>query len=181
MIKESNLIRLPILNENYEPIEYQVQSPIYSLKDFYVLGLYLEKINSIKNRKILSYKNIKGIREEGIIISSMDDIEDIDDNEEIKETLEKNKPIIGYEIYSNNDEIVGIVKDVLIQIHGGKILGFILSEGIFDDLINGYSFLPLVEGIDFNEFKIKIDDKEIVNILPQQGGLKKMLGIYREN
>jgi len=87
MIKESNLMRLPILNENYEPINYQIRKIIYCLKDFCILGFYLEKINSIKNVKVLPFQNIKGITEEGVLINSLHDIAEIDEIPKIKEAI----------------------------------------------------------------------------------------------
>lgn len=181
MIKESDLIGLPILRSDYEPLNYEIKDIIYSFKDFCILGIYLQQINSAKNTKILPFTKIKNIIEEGILVYSINDIVDIDQIPEIKEAINNNKTVIGYEIYSDKGEIIGVVKDALLQIRSGKILGFIMSEGLFDDLINGYSFLPLVEGINFDEYKIMLNNKEQLKILPQQGGLKKILGIDREN
>ncbi len=178
MIKETDLIGLPILKEDHEPLSYEIKDIIYCFKDFRILGLYLQQINSIKYTKILPYTKIKNITEEGILIYSINDIVDADEIAEIKDAI-NNKSVIGYEIYSNTGEIIGVVKDALLQIRSGKILGFIMSEGLFDDLVNGYSFLPLVERINFYEYRIMLNNEEQLKILPQQGGLKKMLGIDR--
>ncbi len=181
MIKETILTKLPILNKDYEVLNYKVEDIVYCFKEFKVLGLYLQNIDSTKRKKIIPYFKIKNITEEGIIINSLYDIVNIEANLEIKHAIDNYKPMIGYEIYSEKNEIIGIVRDPLIRIQNGKVLGLIISEGIFDDLINGYSFLPLVKDFNFEEYKIMLTDKEELKILSQQGGLKKILGIYKEN
>jgi len=181
MIKETNLVRLPILNENYEPLEYEIINIVYSIENYHILGFNLNTLNSEKQKKVLLFKKVKDITEKGILIYSQNDIVNVDELNEMKDMFNNHKPVIGYEIYLNNDQIIGVVKDTLLQISSGRILGFIISEGVFDDLINGYSFLPLDEGIDLDEYKIILKDEEELKILPQVGGLKKMLGIDKEN
>ncbi len=180
MIKESNLVGSLILNEKYEELNYEIKNIIYYVEKFQVLGFYLGEISSEKLIKILPYTKMKNITDRGIIINSIDDMVNIDEISEMEYKLNDYKPIIGYEIYSNNNEIIGVVKDVLIQIKSGKILGFIMSEGIINDLVNGYSFLPISEDISFDEYKILLKEEIKLKIIPQQGGLKKILGIDKE-
>lgn len=184
MIKESNLIGLPILSYNFEPLNYVVKEIIYCLVKFRVLALCVGSIDSEKHTQIILFQKIKDITEKGVLIYSTDDIVKTDEIPEFKNIIENYKPVTGYEIYlnnNNNNEIIGVVKDTLIQIKSGKILGFIMSEGLFDDLINGYSFLPISNEINLEEQKIILDNKKELKILPQQGGLKKMLGIDKQN
>lgn len=181
MIKETDLIKLPILNKEYERVNYDIENVIYSFKNFKLLGLYLQNKNLSKDKKVIPYTKIKNVIEEGVIVSSSSDIIDLESISKIKDAIDNYRPIIGYEIYSNKSEILGIVKDVLLQIKTGRVIGLIMSEGIFDDLANGYSFLPLVKDFNFEEYKIILKDNENLEILHQQGGLKKMLGIYKEN
>ncbi|MCC5911495.1 MAG: PRC-barrel domain-containing protein [Clostridiaceae bacterium] len=113
----------------------------------------------------------------GVIASSENDILQPHQVPEIKKVFLKPIKIIGFHIYDYHGDLIGIIKDTLIQKKTGKIIAFVISEGVFDDLIRGYSILPLVNDINYQGEKITIGDKDIPSILPQGGGLKKLLGI----
>lgn len=181
MIRERDLIGLPILKNNYELSNYEVKDIFYSLENLYIFGLSLQPLNATKNTSFVAYNKIKTITNDGILLWSLNDILDVNQISEIEDITKTYRSLIGYEIYSHNGDIIGVVKDILIQIKSGKILGLIISEGLIDDLINGYSFLPLLEDIEFDQYKIILKNNKILEILPQQGGLKKMLGIDLKN
>lgn len=178
MIKESKLIGMEVLNKRYSVLNYEIVKIIYCLREFKIIGFCVKNPKSEKWNEFLFFEKIKDITDKGIVISSIEDILNIEVCEDINEILKSYKEIIGYEIYAN-DKIFGIVKDVLIQIKSGKILGFIVSEGVFDDLIHGYSFLPIVEDITLEECKILLE--ESVHMIQQEGGFKKILGIDKPN
>lgn len=178
MIKESKLIGMTLLDKRYGALNYEIVQTIYCLREFKIIGFCVKNPKSEKWNEFLFFEKVKDITNEGVVISSVEDILNIEDCEDIHELLKSYKKIIGYEIYANN-KIFGIVKDVLIQIKSGKILGLIVSEGVFDDLIHGYSFLPIIEEIILEECTILLE--ESVHMIQQEGGFKKILGIDKLN
>ncbi len=182
MKKGSEFTGVSILNINCELLNYYVCDLIYCTKKLKVLGFLVQKHLKSKEKKVVLYRKIKEINDNGIVVSSSKDILLPKQLPEIESALNSTSKIIGFEIYGINGDLVGIVKDTVIDAKNGKINGLIISEGVLTDLIKGYSVIPISNKMDFEKENIIIDNNQFQEaILYQQGGLKKMFGIEQEN
>lgn len=178
MLKGSELIGLSILIDKKIDTNNFVREVIYSKKGFKVLALSLSsREHSYKYDGIILFKKIQAITREGIIISSKNDIVFPYQIPEIEEAYNNPIKIIGFHMYNHHKDLVGVIKDTVVQKKSGKVLAFIISEGIFNDLLQGYSLLPILHYVDFHEDHVIIGDNELKSMLSQGGGLKKFLGI----
>ncbi|WP_026475811.1 PRC-barrel domain-containing protein [Alkaliphilus transvaalensis] len=182
MIKGSELIGGKIFDSNNHLMDYHVKELVYCLKKLKVLGLIVEKQPKGKGKKVVPYKKIKDIRQQEIVITSHREILSPSQIPEIEVALENPSVMIGFEIYGMKGELVGIVKDTLIEIKTGKIVALLISEGVLTDIINGYGIIFLSEHINFDKKNIILNHVNMNDMIYYQyGGLKKMLGIEQEN
>lgn len=178
MLKGSELIGLPVLIDNKININNYVKELVYSKKGFKVLALTLvSKKSSTKEHKVIPFKKIQAFTKEGIVISSENDMIFPNQIPEIEEVYKQPTKILGFHIYNHHKDLVGIIKDTIIQKNTGRVVAFIISNGVLDDLFEGYSLLPIIRYVDFHDDYVVIGDNELKSILPQGGGLKKFLGI----
>lgn len=179
MIKHSELIDLSVVKERKKLAEsYRTNNVIYSRKGFKALGIVIRPEELLpETYRIIPFKKIKDITSEEIAISSDNDILLPYQIPEVYEAFSNPIKIIGFDIYNHNNNLIGVIKDIILQKSTGKIIAFIISEGIIDDLVEGYSILPVINYINFQEDHILISENQLSTISSQGGGLKKILGI----
>jgi len=179
MIRHSELIGLSVTQEGKGSMEgYKTDNIIYSRNSLTALALmvkYKEKL--IKRFEIILFDNIKSINNNELVITSKYHILSPYEIPEIYAAFNDPIKIIGFHIYNEKNDLIGIIKDIIIQKNTGKILAFIIGNGLIDDLIEGYSILPVVDYIDIKNDHILVDDIQLNQIMSPKGGLKKLLGI----
>lgn len=178
MIKGSDFIGLPVFKDHKIETNYYVIGLVISKYPFKLLALYVKsRMESTKIKKVIPYKKIESITSKKVIISSENDIIFPNQITEIEEAHKEAIKIFGFHIYNHEGELVGIIKDIIIQKNTGKVVAFIISEGVYDDLVQGYSLLPIINFVKIQDDNIIIGENELNSILNQGGGLKKILGI----
>ncbi|KAB3527627.1 PRC-barrel domain-containing protein [Alkaliphilus serpentinus] len=177
MIKESDLKNKPLYIGN-SLTDYIVEDIIYSTEDFKLLGM---KINSIKHKSqkplVIPFKKIKSLTMDGIAIDSYKDIIFYDQIPEIEKSIKNHTQIVGIDVYSNNQHLVGTIVDSVIDNKNGRIKGFLMSEGVLTDLMDGYCLIPSNSIFEIIDGPLTLNQSLENIITDRQGGLKKLLGI----
>ena len=178
MIKGSKLINLTMLSGRELENNFCVDNLIFSIKNFKLLALRVkQKKQHHKGVQILPFDDIKKINNDGLMFTSYKQIIDVNQIPRVKEAYYNPINILGSYIYTNKGDLVGIIKDTIIKKNNGKIIAFIISEGVYNDLICGYSLLPNINCVSMQDDYIVINDNVLKSILHKESGLKKILGI----
>ncbi|NLY78169.1 MAG: hypothetical protein GX080_08840 [Tissierellia bacterium] len=153
MIRYKKLLTLKILDrDTREPIgkiEEIICSDDFKKVDY----LVIKNGNLIKNKAIIRFDDIHFINKDQVVYIKA--ANDLDDKMERNISSEKEgSKLFNKEIIDENEECIGYVRDIVINKDNGKIEGFIITEGIFEDLIKGRNYLPLLDDT-------IIDDKAI--------------------
>lgn len=150
MIKQSELIDKPVIDKFGDKIS-NIDSIFYSKKKTRVLGFFITKDKFFSSKRFISISDIEAIGEDALVLRT---------NRSLDEKKYKDNDvldIIDKEVISKNGESIGFVKDIVIDISKGKVLGFILSQGLFEDLNYGRNILPLNEKMIYGKDNIIID------------------------
>jgi len=160
VIRYKKLLTLKILDKDTKEPIGKVEDVIFSNDFRKVESLIIKNGNLIKNKAIVKYDDIYFINNRQLIY--------IKDSNELERKMERSISVpregsrfLDKEIKNENGECIGFVKDIVINRDDGKIDGFIITEGLFEDLINGRNYLPLLDNIVIDEKGIYI----ISNIL----------------
>lgn len=174
MKREKDVISLPIMDKTQGNKVATVRDVIYSRKKFRILGFLVAEGSLFAHRKIIKFKNIESIGNDAIIIKSNRVLEDLHVIPEIEQLLKEKRRIIGEEVLTDNGDSIGIVYDTVFDENTGKVLGFILTDGIFQDLKEGRNVLPYIKGITFGDNALIVPN-EITNQFEKNKDIFKKL------
>ncbi len=176
ILRGSDICALPVicLEDSYKNME--VIDILYSNTAFKIVALLINQGKYFQDTKMIRFENIKNIGGDAITIQNERCIEEIDQNG-YSYNLPYREEMVGLEVMTEDGNHVGIVQDVMIQVSTGKILGLILTESLFDDLIGGRPILPLEDSIAFNKDRAIISEDLNQSIIYNTGGLKKIFSL----
>lgn len=165
MKKASEFIGLPIISKASGKKIAIVKDLVFSRRKFRILALVTFEGSVFKEARIIRYRNIISIGKDAIIVRKENVIESAAAIPEIYQLMKERKKIIGEDVITEDGENIGIIKDIVVDEESGKVLGFILSDGLIQDIMDGRNVLPYIYGITFgkdallisNEIKMEFD------------------------
>ncbi|MBZ2173707.1 PRC-barrel domain-containing protein [Schnuerera sp. xch1] len=161
MIRYKQLITLKIIDKNTKETIGKIEDIILSDDYRKIKYLIIKNNNLIRNKALIQYNDIRfSNKNQALYLNSIkafkerleSDIED--DNEGCK--------FIDKEIRTENDECIGFVKDVVLNKKDGTVNGFIITEGLFEDLLKGRNYIPLLDNIDIKKAYIYVPNSNLI-------------------
>ncbi|QQY80559.1 uncharacterized protein YrrD [Keratinibaculum paraultunense] len=145
--------------EKKEPIG-KILDVTYSDDCRRVTYLIVKNDNLINNKIFIPFEDIIFLDEDQILY--------LKDEKDLEEALEgivtKELKLLEKEVRTEEGECIGYVKDFIVNKEDGFIEGFIITEGIFEDILRGRNYIPLFKDIKITENCICIPNC-IFNIL----------------
>lgn len=176
MIKESEIKNKPLFIKDLIT-DFTIADIIYSTANFKLLGLQLTSPKKLNNKLIAPYKKVKSLTSEGIVITSQKELVYYHQIPEIELALSNPTKLIGIEVHSHSGDLLGTIVDTLINNQKGTIEGFLMSEGVLSDLMDGYCLIPATSIFDIIQGPVVLNQGLENIVIDRQGGLKKLLGI----
>lgn len=173
MIKASEIIGIPVMNNRSRLCN--VKDIVYSKEMNKITALLISKKNLITNAKFILFKDINVITERFITIDNINIIKSSSSNYDNLNYF-YNDYFIGMEVFTECNENIGYIKDVIIDNRNGEIAAFLLTDGLFEDLINGRNVVPFNEDIRFSEGSLIIPQKSKKELQESKTIYKKLLG-----
>lgn len=174
MEKYSEVIGLPVICiENGKKLGV-IEDMIFCPKLKQIQALLLERKGYQIRKKVLLMKDIHRMGKDAVVVKDCTCLTDMKKAEAEKEIKDKGN-VLGLRIYTKTGEDIGVVKDVLFDYQTGTIEGVELSDGLFQDIIQGRNILPLFGKVEFGEENILVDREAVEEILTNGGGLRKKL------
>ena len=141
MIRYKQLVTLKVIDRETERPIGKILDVIYSDDYKRIIYLVIKSNDLIKNKKPVSYEDI-GFLDDGQILY-VKSAQTFEDGLEVD--IKKGFNYIDKEIRFANEESIGYVKDILINKENGFIEGFIITEGVFEDLLKGRNYMPFYQ------------------------------------
>ncbi|WP_066504972.1 PRC-barrel domain-containing protein [Abyssisolibacter fermentans] len=160
MKKSSDLIGRFVVDITNGNKVCNIKDIIYS-KDFFKLVAFLVDDNSFRNdRKIIRFKDVKEFGDTFVMIDSIYALEKPEKYPKIKAIMAEEYIMAGHEILCEDGISMGYIKDVVFDEKMGRIVGFKITDGIIQDLLDGRSFMPYKDGMKFKD-KFLIINRQI--------------------
>lgn len=175
MLKTSDIIGYKIICSDNKKFGGEVKDVILDLNECKLSGLVIDYGSVIHHSRVLDFKDIYEIVRNKVIVKYKKNIQQIQKNNFNERHIRKNQIILGIEVLGEEGNLLGFIHDVLFEEKSGNILGFILTNGIVDDIFNGVEILPIDGPVNFNNKRLVISQNSRKNILRNIGGLKKLL------
>lgn len=155
VIRYKQLLTLKVLDKDTKEPVGKIEEIICSDDYKRVEYLIIKNDNLIKNKAIIKYEDILFLNNNQVVYTK--------DVKQLEERLERNissekegARLFNKDIKDENGEFVGFIRDIVIDKDDGKIDGFIITEGVFEDIIKGRNYLPLLDNVIIDEEAIKI-------------------------
>ncbi|AFS78344.1 PRC-barrel domain-containing protein [Gottschalkia acidurici 9a] len=152
MIKESEIVGTPIINKNGDKVA-SIKEILYSKSRKKVNAFLISENGLFKRPQIVKFIDISELGKDAIFIENERTLKrhhsKIEDHFNYKEA-------IGKEVITDQGESLGFINDILIDKNEGAVVGFILTDGIIEDISTGRKVLPYDKDIVFGEDTIII-------------------------
>ncbi|HHV45509.1 MAG TPA: hypothetical protein GXX53_01170 [Tissierellia bacterium] len=150
MIRYNRLITFKVIDKySNQPIG-SIKDVLYSEDYSRVDYLIIKNNKLIRNKFIVEYDGLCFNKDNKVFLANRLDTVDNKLDRYIEKTIEGYK-LINKEIKNEDGECIGFVRDVVINGKDGKVEGFIITEGLFEDLFYGRNYIPLIDTIYINE------------------------------
>ena len=152
MIRYKQLLTSKLISRsNKEPIG-KILDVIYSDDYRRITHLVVKNDNLIKNKASIPFEDVVFLEDNQILY--LKDERDLD--KDLEDILIEDFKYIEKEIKTEDGECIGYVKDIVIDKLKGSIEGFIITEGVFEDILKGRNYMPLFENTKITEDSICI-------------------------
>ncbi|WP_300299379.1 PRC-barrel domain-containing protein [Anaerosolibacter sp.] len=168
-----DIIGLPVICIEEGCKNLEIKDILYDRTAMAAVSFMIQEAGYFRDQKIINLHNIKSIGSDAVVIQNKSVIEE----SQHQDHIQSYQNLIGIDVISNQGQNVGIVQDILFDIHTGRLSGLILSEGLFHDLVEGRSILPLIENFNVDNKTIIITNSEEQSILSNTGGLKRLFSL----
>ncbi|MTI70805.1 MAG: hypothetical protein FH751_11205 [Firmicutes bacterium] len=174
MKKASRLLDLYVLSKKTGEKIASIKEVIYSKHKQRILGFIVKENNIFKGNKIIRFKNIKAFGDV-LMVKDEKSIEKTESIPEIFNIIKEGNNVIGEEVLCEDGESLGYIKDIIYEEKKGKILAFLLTDGVIQDVIDGRNILPNINGIKFLDKSLVIDKKIKDDFTKNKEEFKKLL------
>ncbi|SHE50348.1 Uncharacterized protein YrrD, contains PRC-barrel domain [Caldanaerobius fijiensis DSM 17918] len=145
MIKASSLLNLPVYSDKTGKKLGNVKDVVYGpLKDS-IVGYIINSGSIFKSPKFVMANNISHITKDYLVVKDEYSIQDLSENSDI--FIHRNSHFVGSSVKDTQGKNLGIVSDAVVDTGNNQVKGYILSDGLISDLINGRSFIERNEDI----------------------------------
>lgn len=145
MMRVSSLLSLPVYSNKTGKKIGHVKDIMYSPSQDSIVGYVINGGVFFKSLKFIAANDVLEIRKDCLIVEDDGNIQDID--EKFANNVRVNSQIIGSNIKDVYGKNIGIVSDTIVDTKDNKVKGYILSDGLINDLINGRSFVAKSEDV----------------------------------
>lgn len=156
-----------------------IKDIIFSPENREVRAFLLEHKGLEIKKKVLMLKNILNLGDDAVIIDNPGCVDSLG-KASYKAEFKDEGSILGLRIFTKSGEELGTVKDVIFDWKTGRIEGFEVSDGLFQDILQGRNVLPLFGKVEFGEDNVLVEKEAVEEMENTGGGLKNKLSRFQK-
>ncbi|MFI5240387.1 MAG: hypothetical protein ACHQUB_01610 [Candidatus Saccharimonadia bacterium] len=157
----SSLINLPILSlQSGQPIAF-VSSPIIKPETLEIVAIFLQSGTWRKNTAVVLARDIREITREGLIIDSLDDIEDASEIVRLQAVITQKFNPMGLLVVDQSGNNLGKVEDYTVDAVSYKIQKLYLKQSLLKNMLLNNVIVDRSQIIDIQPTKIVVRDATV--------------------
>lgn len=164
----SEVLNLPVLCADSGKRAGIVKNIIFSLESKEVKALLLEHKGLSMNKRVVFLGELLSLGGDAAIVNSSGCVAEMD-RIAYSEAFRDDGSLLGLKVYSRDGGELGVVKDVIFDYRTGKIECFEISDGLFQDVMQGRKLLPLFGKVELGD-EFAIVESEAVEEMEETGG-----------
>ncbi len=174
MEKYSEIIGLPVICASGGKNIGIVKDILFCPESKEVKALLLEQKGFRVKKRIILIKDVINMGRDAVMVEDSKCIVEMSKAEKTGE-LGKRGLVRGLNVFSREGNNIGAVEDIIFDSTTGHIEGLEITDGIFQDIINGRKIVPVIGRVEFGSENIILDKEAIEEIMETGGGIKKLL------
>lgn len=157
-----------------------IKAILFSKEKKKVLGFLIDEGGWFKGAKIILFKDIYKIGKDNIIINNKEVIMSSTKIPEVEKILENEYHLFEMQVLDDNGNNIGHIENIIFDDKNGKILSLEVSDGAFEDVLNGRLNIPISEDVKFEKERVIVSSKYMSGI-SKSGGLKNFFSDKEKN
>ena len=170
----SEVINLPVLCADSGKKAGVVKDILFSLDRKEVRALLLEKKGLSLKKKVVFLDELLNLGGDAAVVNSSSCVSDMDRSAYSKAFLDEGS-ILGLKVFSRAGGELGFVKDVIFDSKTGKVEGLEISDGLFQDVMQGRKVLPLFGKVELGEDFAIVGTEAVEEMQDTGGGIRNKL------
>ncbi|NMA34759.1 MAG: photosystem reaction center subunit H [Clostridiaceae bacterium] len=181
MHRYSEVLNLPVICAGDGSKAGVVKDILFSIRDRKAKALLLEQKGLSARKRVVLLSKLLNLGGGAVIIDNRDCIEEMDSTA-FKNAFGDDGSLIGTKVYSKAGDEVGVARDVIFDLHTGRIEGFEISDGLLQDVMKGRKLLPLLGKVELGREIAVVDTEAVEEMKETGGGLKnKLSGLQNDS
>lgn len=175
MKKSKQLTGTEVINPESGEVIGRVKDTLFLPGDKKIRGLLISCRRWIKSLKILIIEDIKAIGNDAILIKSSGKLIECEKLPWYKDATNEKKRVMGLKLITKDGEELGFIEDIIVNEKDCTIEGYVLTDGIIEDIIKGKIVIPSTDEIVFGKDAVFISSDCRNIILKNDISLKRVL------
>lgn len=159
MRRGKQLIGLPVLDLATGKQVSSVRSLLIDRDGGQLVALVLQKTNLLSEAKAVKISQLHAIGEDAVILQPGEQPQTLSDLQKEMPGAVSEEKIAGRAVLTADGRMLGTLADLAIAEDSGRIAQFVLSDGLIQDLIGGYSTIPAPEQTVYGEEHIIVPEE----------------------
>ena len=172
LIKISDILGLPLISTSEGEKLGMVHEVLLNLAKGVITGFILDNGGFLREAKIVDISQIKCIGEGAVTVPAGE--------LKYEKTLEKftdcqrYKEFITKPVFTQSGKNLGIIQDVFVNVSNGHIVGFEVSEGIINDILEGRGIIPLPKSTIYGKDTVVVPNY-VIDFFEKNKGNKELI------
>lgn len=167
MLKGRELLSLPVVTLKDRTQIGEVKELIYDHTKNQVIGYLIEPGGWLRDGKGFLHVDLVRRDEDCLIINDESVVRKLGTIPELKEIKESQNDLRGLRVEQENGHILGVIQDLVVDGETGEILGYEVSDGFIQDLLDGRVTIS-IRSISIDENKV-ITSQDVENVIKTKG------------
>lgn len=175
MKKSKQLTGIEVFDIETGKIIGRVKDTIFQPGDKKIFGFFINTGRWIKCGKILRTEDIYIIGSDAILVRGCHKLVGTDKIPDYINKVREKKRVLGLKLITSDGEELGYIEDIIINEKNCSIEGYVLTDGILEDILKGKSVIPSTDEIIFGEDTVIINSKCKNIVLKNDISIRKAL------
>lgn len=164
MRKSKQLTGIEIVDRKSGRLLGTIKEVIFMPGDKKILGFIVNCGKWIKGSKVLLPGDIAHIGKDVILVKHNDVLEGLDKLPHYNEAMHERERVFSLRVITDKGQELGYFDDIIVDEEDCSIGGYVLTDGIIEDILRGKLVLPFYDSIIFGEHAV-IVDSSCMNIM----------------
>lgn len=167
-----------IRNGDAKPLG-RVCTTIFCPGESRVLGFTVYCGSWLKSVKGLLSEDVEHIGDDCVLVKDGRDLVAIESSDRLRAALQKKSSAAGMEVSDMNGKKIGFFDDVMVDEENLTVRGYVVTDGIIDDIRNGKTVIAHGDGVEFKDGAMLVD-KNVCLVMRNDISLKRVFERDRE-